>query len=65
MPVRRLLLQVIAELGPGGWFGGGDAIYGSGPLQSALRVVAAGSDCALVHAHLSSLEKHGGPALIK
>jgi hypothetical protein len=63
LPVLRM--QVIAELGPGGWFGGGEAIYGSGPLQSALCVVAVGPDCAVVHVHLSGLQKHGGPELIK
>jgi hypothetical protein len=59
------MLQVVAELGPGGWYGGGEAIYGSGPLQSALRVVAVGPDCEIIRSHLSGLEKHGGPALIK
>lgn len=58
-------LQLLAELGPGGWFGGGQAIYGAGPLQAALQVVAVGPDCVVLHAHLSGLSKHGGPGLLK
>lgn len=45
IPALLLLLrctQAVAILGPGSWFGGGAAIYGSGPVQSALRVVAKG-----------------------
>ncbi|KAF8061359.1 gghA [Scenedesmus sp. PABB004] len=35
VPRRR-----VATLGAGGWFGGGDAVHGAGPVQAALRVVA-------------------------
>lgn len=37
------LLQAVAMLGPGSWFGGGSTIYGSGQLLLALRVVARGA----------------------
>ncbi len=36
-------MQAVAVLGPGNWVGGGATIYGSGPIQSALRVVAKGA----------------------
>jgi hypothetical protein len=36
------LVQAVAMLGPGSWFGGGSTIYGSGQLLLALRLVARG-----------------------
>lgn len=58
-------VQAVATLRTGDWFGGGAAVYGSGPLQAALRVVACGWGCELVHAHMAGLQQHGGPQLIK
>jgi hypothetical protein len=51
------LLQAVASLGPGSWFGGGSTIYGPGQLLLALRVVAKG---ALRHAarHLGEPASH-------
>jgi hypothetical protein len=37
------VLQAVAMLGPGSWFGGGSTIYGPGQLLLALRVVAKGA----------------------
>uniref|UniRef100_A0A383VQE4 Cyclic nucleotide-binding domain-containing protein n=1 Tax=Tetradesmus obliquus TaxID=3088 RepID=A0A383VQE4_TETOB len=56
--------RAVAMLGPGSWFGGGSTIYGSGQLLLALRVVARGSGCELIHLPLDGIAQQGGEGLI-
>ncbi|KAF6256147.1 hypothetical protein COO60DRAFT_1640983 [Scenedesmus sp. NREL 46B-D3] len=57
--------RAVTMLGPGSWFGGGGTVYGSGQLLLALRVVAKGSSCELIHLPLDSVAQQGGGDLIR
>jgi hypothetical protein len=54
------LLQAVAMLGPGSWFGGGSTIYGPGQLLLALRVVAKGGPLQPCLPAIASHDRGGG-----
>ncbi|GBF99106.1 hypothetical protein Rsub_11915 [Raphidocelis subcapitata] len=63
--LRGVTRKVIAHLGPGAAFGGGAALIGSGPVQSALRVVAGSEGVALYHIHADAFLAHAGDTLVR
>lgn len=60
----ELPAQVLAQLGRGGWFGGGPDIYGSGALQSSLYLLVE-EQAELLHMSLDDLMQHGGLQIIR
>ncbi|KAI8473642.1 MAG: hypothetical protein J3K34DRAFT_518762 [Monoraphidium minutum] len=62
--LRGVAKRAVARLGPGSWFGGGATLMGEGPVQGALRVVAAG-EVELYHVHVDVFLQHAGDDLIR
>jgi hypothetical protein len=65
LPTRpSCLLQVLAALGAGHWFGGGADIYGQGGVQGSLLLVAQEA-VEVLHIHIDDLVQHGGLELVR
>jgi hypothetical protein len=58
------LLQVLADMEAGHWFGGGPDIYGQGAVQGALLLVAR-EPLEVLHIHIDDLLQHGGLELVR
>lgn len=58
------LMQTIASLEPGLYFGGGKEVMGEGELQSCLRVLAT-TEVEVYHCHIHTFFKFATPDMVR